>query len=404
MERKKIIKKDAETDFFVRRILLSTGEFTYETVIRHLGHNYHDSAPIGLTTGLKETQSKEKFSLGIFVKKRLHRALNTFSQKKFDAQLKLLKHSQVGTAFSMSFLKLLAQKNNFSEKELFKYISKEYAFDIKIPKIICNILNGGKHARNKLSFCEFMIIPTGNSARENVRIASEVYRDLESIIEEGLGVEHLYLGREGGYAPVISNINEALSLIEKAIKKRNDMKCHIAIDVAANNFTVSSKNNNFQYKVDKKIYNTDQLVTYYCNLIESHPLIKYLEDPFHEQDIGGWKKLFKKISNTTLIVADDLTVSNIKNLQKDTYQKCFNACILKTNQSGSISTLIEAFNYCKNNKIKTIVSQRSGETDSNSIVHLAVGLGSEYLKAGAPARERIVKYNELIRLETDLEI
>jgi enolase len=138
------------------------------------------------------------------------------------------------------------------------------------------------------------------------------------------------------------------------------------------------------------------LIAYYLDLLPEYPLITYLEDPFHENDVVWRNELFNKIGKGRLIVADDLTVSKVWNIQK--YQEMFNACILKINQARSVSELINSYNYCKKHGIATIISQRSWETDSNILAHLAVGLGCDYFKAWAPARERIVKYNELLRI------
>lgn len=206
----------------------------------------------------------------------------------------------------------------------------------------------------------------------------------------------MFLGREGGFSPSISNVEEAICLLGRAIHKRNKGKCFIAIDVAANNFTKKNNKKHFEYIVNKKTHTTNTLIEYYSYLINKYPSIKYIEDPLHENDVKGWKTIFNKLGRKILIVADDLTVSKFSNLRK--FKKCFNACVLKINQSGNLTELIKAYNYCVKNNIKTIISQRSGETDSNIITHIATGLGSHYLKAGAPARERIIKYNELLRI------
>jgi enolase len=218
---------------------------------------------------------------------------------------------------------------------------------------------------------------------------------LQQIITDELGESHLFLGREGGFSPVVSNVEEAIDLLSRAICKRNDGKCNIALDVAANNCS-ELRSGMFFYTINGKQYTTNELVRYYTKLLERYHTICYLEDPFHEDDIDGWHQLFDLVGDSILVVADDLTVSKAKNIRK--YKKCFNACILKVNQAGSVTELVMAYRYCIAHGIKTIISQRSGETDSNILAHLAVGLGSDYIKAGAPARERIVKYNELLRI------
>ncbi len=381
---------------FIREVLLSTGELTREAVIYYDGYEYYDSAPLGATIGLKETQSQNYSNNKCVMELSLKKDIINLTQAKFDKEVGKKFDSQTSTAFSLAYLKLLAHKKGFNEKEIFKYISLEYKKTISSPKIICNVLSGGKHAYNNLAFCEFMIIPKGINTRQNIQIVSEVYSDLKSLIKNELGENHLILGREGSFSPLISSVEEAISLLDRAICKRNQDKCFIAIDIAANNFTKKSDENQFEYIVNKKNYTTNTLIKYYSYLIDKYPSIKYLEDPLHENDIKGWQNLFNKIGDKILIVADDLTVSKLLNLKK--YKKCFNACILKINQSGDFTEFIKAYNYCIKNNIQTIISQRSGETDSNIITHIVVGLGGHYLKAGAPARERIIKYNELLRI------
>lgn len=384
-------------EFFIRKVLLSTGEFTTEAVIRAGGLEFYSSAPFGLTVGLKEKQLlhvdiNEKFFLKLNSKKDILK----FSQEKFDNFIVDMCDSQTSTAFSLAFLKYKAYKGGFTEKQIFQFIAKKFNKKIHLPKVITNVLNGGRHAGNGLAFCEFMIIPQGENIEQNIQIASEVYLDLKSIIINKLGIKHLYIGREGGFSPALSDIEAAISLLNDAICRRNKGRCNIAIDVAANNFMRSSGGYRYSYIINGKVYSTSNLIQYYSLLLDKFPTIAYLEDPFHENDINGWERVRDKLGNRISIVADDLTVSTVEHLKK--YYNCFNACILKINQAGSVSNLIDAYKFCSKNNIQTIISQRSGETDSNMISHLAVGLGSDYLKAGAPARERIVKYNELLRI------
>ncbi|MHA1678902.1 MAG: hypothetical protein ACTSW3_09010 [Promethearchaeota archaeon] len=243
-----------------------------------------------------------------------------------------------------------------------------------------------------------MIIPSGKNINENIKIASEIYLDLQDLIKRRLGQVHCMVGREGGFAPNISDITFAVSLIQTAIDIRHKNECFIALDVAANNFALK-QNDRFYYIINGNKYTTKELVDYYINLINDFPNISYLEDPFHEEDIDGWKKLNSLLKEKIMIVADDLTISNIKYLKK--YVNCFNSCIIKFNQIGNVTDLMKSVDFCLKNNIKIIISQRSGETDSSILSHFAVGLGADYIKAGAPARERIIKYNELLRLNNE---
>lgn len=383
--------------FSVRSMLLSTGELIYEAVI--IGSNdkvFYESAPFGATVGLKETQSqKADYISGLNVLNDPSLNIARLTQEEFDFLVRKNFSSQIATAFSLAYLKLLTDKENYRPEKIYEYLSSTYKIERSDPEIICNLLNGSKHAYNKLAFCEFMIIPNSDNIEQNIKIVSEVYLDLAHLIEEELGSKNLFLGREGGYAPDVKGIKDAINLLIKAIKLRNDGNCRIAIDIAANSFCAKN-NDTFIYTVDNMDYTTTQLFHYYIDLIRQFPIINYLEDPFHELDTLGWKKLFNSIGASVLIVGDDLTVSKIEHVKK--HEGYINTCILKINQSGNLSELIETLKYCKKKNIKTIISQRSGETDSNLLAHLAVGLGADYMKAGAPARERIVKYNELRRI------
>lgn len=387
--------------FFIRKVLLSTGEFTIEAVLRVDGSEFYGTAPLGLTVGFKEKQL-----LYAGVSKKFFQKLNSknnileLNQEEFDKFITSIYDSQTSTALSLAYLKYKAYENGFVEKQIFQFIAQKFNKKMRLSKVISNVLNGGRHAGNNLAFCEFMIIPKGKNPQQNIQIASDVYLDLRDVIIDKIGVQHLYIGREGGFSPAILSIETAISLINDAIDKRNKGKCNIAIDVAANNFAKLNKEHQYNYIINDKVYNTDELIEYYSLLLDKFPIITYLEDPFHENDIDGWRKIRDMCGSNILIVADDLTVSTVSYLEK--YHNLFNACVLKVNQAGSISELMDAYEFCLKNNIKTIISQRSGETDSNIISHLAVGLGSDYLKVGAPARERIVKYNELIRITSRL--
>lgn len=373
-----------------RKVLLSSWELTTEAAIRFKWHDFFESVPEWKTLWLKESQglwSRYDWEYEFL--------FDNFDQELFDKELSQKSSSQISTAVSLAYMKARAYELWYDFNELYKFFSKEYWSSVNIPNIICNILNWWKHASNKLSFCEFMIIPQWLNLEENVKIASEIYLDLWKIIEKELWAENLYIWREWWFAPHLSSNRQAIALIDEAINKRNNWKCKIAIDIAANNFSVKD-NNNFKYNVDGQRLSTNELVKYYYSIIKEYPNLIYLEDPFHEEDFEWWKILKNNIWDFIMIVADDLTITKVENIEK--YINLFNACILKLNQAWTFSEFINSYNVCKNYWIKTIVSQRSWETDSNLISHIAVWLWSNYLKAGAPARERIVKYNELMRI------
>lgn len=383
---------------YLRKVLMSSGEFTEEAVIDLGTEQIFETAPQGMTLGLNEASllTKDKTTDNAILS---DLRIFDLTQEDFDNNIASKFTSQISTALSLVFMKYLAYKAKFTGQNLYKYISEKYFKKINFPSPIFNILNGGMHAGNKLDFCEFMIIPRGKDIGDNIKIASEIYLDLKKIIEKELGKKHTLVGREGGFAPEISDIELALTLIKQAIDVRNFSNCGIAIDVAANNFSeknVSELGEGFEYKINGESFSSQEMIEYYQKLITKFPEITYLEDLFHEQDIETWKHAKNTLGDKIMIVGDDLTVTNIKYLEK--FKDCINACILKINQVGTVTDMLEAYNFCEANNIKTIISQRSGETDSDAISHLSVGLGSSFIKAGAPARERIIKYNTLLRL------
>ena len=263
------------------------------------------------------------------------------------------------------------------------------------PKLIFNILNGGPHGGNALTFCEFMIVPDALDVHESIRVASEVYCDLRELLTLRQGRKGTLVGREGGFSPELKTNGEALDVISEAISKRNEGKVKIAIDVAATTFS-RFENGEFVYVVDDSKYSSQNFIDYFRDLIAQFGNIHMLEDPLNERDTKGLKVIKSQLGDQVMIVADDITVSRPKLIAET--KGFVDACVLKLNQAETVSGLVQAHVACKKAGLATILSQRSGETDSNILAHIAMGLSPEYVKAGAPARERIIKYNELMRL------
>ena len=377
-----------------RPALLSSGELTTEVQISDGRIEVYECSPVGLTVGLKERPrvldvphdaGRESFEFN-----------TDLSQRDFDAAISSNYGSEISTAMSLAYLRFRAARAGWHQADLHKFIAEQLERTAASPGIVCNVLNGGIHGESELAFCEFMILPKAKDAREHVEIASEVYLDLKDVIADKLGARDTLVGREGGFAPSIRRIEHAMDLLVAAIERRHAGQVGIGLDIAANSFSCVA-GEEFVYQIEGKTLTTAELVDYYGHLLETYSEIEYLEDGLHEDDIEGWQLLYECYHDKALVVADDLTVSTVNLMQKN--QQCFNACVLKVNQAGDVSSLFDAARFCFNNGIRSIVSQRSGETDSSILTHMAVGLGCDLLKAGAPARERIVKYNELIRLE-----
>ncbi len=271
----------------------------------------------------------------------------------------------------------------------------------KIPTPMMNILNGGAHSPNKLDFQEFMILPVGfNSFSEKVRAGSEIYKTLGEILKKrGLATA---VGDEGGYAPEISEAEEALDLISEAVEKAgyNTEKVKLALDVASSEW--KGEKGYFLPK-SKKSYTSEEIISHIETLIKKYPIIS-VEDGLGENDWYGWKILTEKLGNKTMLVGDDLFVTDTERLKTGIAQKCGNAILIKPNQIGTLTETLDVINLAHKNGYKTVISHRSGETGDTFISDLAVAVNSPFIKAGAPSRsERCEKYNRLIEIEQILD-
>ena len=292
---------------------------------------------------------------------------------------------------SLAVLKANALENN---KELYEYLGNDYS----MPRCMMNILNGGVHANNNLDFQEFMIIPSKGEYRENLRMGSEVFNTLKSVLKEkGLlcGV-----GDEGGFAPLISDAEEALELISMAIQKSGYIlgkDIFIGLDVAA-----SEIHHDGYYVLEGKNYSSLELIGYYRKLIDKYHIIS-IEDGMAEDDYDGWKLMTKELSDIQL-VGDDLFVTNKKLLEDGIKMGIANAILIKPNQIGTVSEMLDTIMLAKKNNYKTIISHRSGETEDNYIADFAVGLNLGQIKTGSLSRgERTSKYNRLLRIEEKIK-
>lgn len=284
----------------------------------------------------------------------------------------------------------------YQNKELYTILGNDYS----MPKCMMNILNGGAHASNKLDFQEFMIVPNKEEYKENLRMGSEIFNTLKSILKEKdllCGV-----GDEGGFAPLIDNATEALELIKDAIEKSGyelGKDINMALDVAASEFYDENTNS---YILEGKNYTKEELVKYYEELVSKYHIIS-IEDGMAEEDYDGWKLLTERLSNIQL-VGDDLFVTNKRLLQKGIDLGIANAILLKLNQIGTVTETLETIKLARENNYKTIISHRSGETEDNYIADFAVGLNLGQIKTGSMSRgERLSKYNRLLRLEEQIK-
>ena len=280
---------------------------------------------------------------------------------------------------------------------LYKYIGAGHY----IPRPMMNIINGGSHADNNLDFQEYMIIPKRDNIKETLRVASEVFHTLKKLLtSHGLSTG---VGDEGGFAPNLSNNEEAFKLMMEAITLAGytpGVDVSFAIDVAASEFYKDGK---YVLASENRTLTTDELIEYYVSLVNKYPIIS-IEDPVDENDFEGFRKITEKIGDKVQLVGDDLFVTNKECLQKGIENKAGNAILIKVNQIGTITETLETIELARAYNYKTVISHRSGETEDTTIAHLAVGLNLGQIKTGSISRtDRICKYNELIRIEEELE-
>jgi enolase len=285
-----------------------------------------------------------------------------------------------------------------SDLPLYKYIGGANAHILPVPMM--NILNGGSHADSNVDIQEFMIAPIGApTIREAIRWNAEVYHNLKSVLKaKGLATG---LGDEGGFAPNLASNREALDLIVSAIEKagyKPGVDISLALDVAASSFFKDGK-----YTFEGGIKTSEELITFYAHLVKDYPLIS-IEDPLDEEDWPHWAEMTATVGQTTQIVGDDIFVTNPIRLARGIAEKSANSLLVKLNQIGSVSETTDAVTMAARAGFTAMVSLRSGETEDTSIADLAVAYGMGQLKTGAPARgERINKYNQLMRIEEELE-
>lgn len=396
------------TNLYAREILDSRGNPTVECELTTENFTVRASVPSGASTGTNEALelrdgdsryhgkgvTKAVNNVNTIIKNALiGKELN---QKVLDNLLLELDGTKNKTnlganailSVSLCIMKALAKSQS---KDIYELFDGPYT----MPYPMMNIINGGVHATSSLEIQEFMIVPNQSTFKERLRCGAEVFQTLKSILKQnGFSTS---VGDEGGFAPTFKTIEEALDYIMLAIKESGYVPgkdVNLALDAAASEFYKDGK-----YTINKKELTKEELINYYIKLTETYPIIS-IEDAFSEDDIDSIKKLTELIGNKIMLVGDDYFVTNIEYLQKGITEKYNNAILLKANQIGTITEMLETIKLAKNAGFKTIISHRSGETEDTFISQMAVGLNLGYIKTGSLCRgERIAKYNELLRIE-----
>ena len=279
---------------------------------------------------------------------------------------------------------------------LYRYLGGVNTYTLPIPSF--NVLNGGQHAGNDLAIQEFMILPVGaKTFSEGLRMGTETYHALGKILKGKYGAVATNVGYEGGYAPPLSRTGDALDAIMSALDITGyGEEIKIGLDSAASSFFLDDG-----YSVDGNRLTPDQLGDFYADLVTTYPII-FIEDPFQEDAYEDFAKLTARLKNT-IIIGDDLYVTNPKRLEKGIKMRATNGLLLKLNQIGSVSEAFDTAQMAFRSGFKVMASHRSAETEDSALADVAVALGCEMLKTGAPARsERTAKYNQLLRTQEAL--
>lgn len=406
-----------------REILDSRGNPTVETkIILDNGIVAKASVPSGASTGvheaweLRDNDLKRYGGKGVLqavknVNTKIYKTLKGMQitkQEMLDKKMIALdgtrNKKKLGANAILSVSLASARAAALSQKqELYAYIAKYYKFNTKnykLPIPSFNVFNGGKHADTNLDFQEFMLVPLKKtSIAERIRMGAEVFHELGYILKKaGYDTD---IGNEGGYAPDINSSIQAVELIIAAIVEAGYLPgkdIFLGTDVGSSEL-YSKETKKYIFKLDKAAFSNTSLIHLYYEWFRKYPFI-FIEDGLAEDDWSGWRELTAELGDELMLIGDDLFVTNIDRLRKGLKEKAANTILIKPNQVGSLSETIECIKLAQKHSYKLMVSHRSGETTDDFIADLAVGVGSDFIKAGSLCRgERLVKYNRLMEIE-----
>ena len=404
---------------YAREILDSRGNPTVEVdIYTKSGHLGRAAVPSGASTGEYEAIELRDIDNERYLGKGVRKALNNINsiiseaiigldvtkQEEVDNMMIKLdgteNKSRLGANAILGVSLAIAHASaKVSNHPLYKIFSDNDKFLLPIPMM--NILNGGSHANNSVDIQEFMIMPiSGNTFSETLQMGTEVFHELKLVLNsKGMNTA---VGDEGGFAPNLSSNEEAIEVILESIIKRGlkpGKDVLLALDVAASELY---KNGLYNLTSENKKLETSEMVTYLSKLVKDYPIIS-IEDGLDENDWQGWSQLNLEIGTDVQIVGDDLTVTNIKRLQRSIDEKSMNAILIKLNQIGTVTETIQTIKMAKRAGFGVVISHRSGETEDTTISDLAVGMETGQIKTGSASRtDRVCKYNQLLRIEEEL--
>ncbi len=416
------MKQTKITKIVAQEILDSRGNPTIETTIWAGAISGSASVPSGASTGTHEAvelrDGDKRRYLGLGVRKACKNVTGTIfhavkgmdcrDQQKIDqAMLALdgtINKSKLGAnailSVSLAAMRLSAE---MQQKPLYKTIAQHYNYKPRaLPVPLFNVINGGVHADSGLDIQEYFLIPQRGTFAERLRQGSEVYHTLKKILaSDGYSVG---LGDEGGFAPHLGANEQALKYLSRAIKQagykvKTDFR--LGIDAAASEF-FNSEREVYKMKASRLNYKPASIYKLYQKWVKDYGL-QIIEDGCAEEDFLGWQLLTKHLGKQTLLVGDDLFVTDTARIQNGVINGIANAALIKVNQIGTLTETIAAIKMAQSNNYEIVISHRSGETTDSFIADLAVAVNAKYIKAGAPARgERLAKYNRLVEIEQNL--
>jgi len=410
-------------DVFAREILDSRGNPTIEVdVLLESGVLGRAAVPSGASTGENEAVELRDGDNSRYSGKGVQNAVDNVNDKiadqliDFDAteqvaidnflcELDGTPNKSVLGANAILGVPLACAKASaeFFGLPLYRYIGGVNAKTLPVPMM--NILNGGKHADNNVDFQEFMVMPAGApSFREAIRYGAETFHALKSVLKEkGYNTA---VGDEGGFAPNLKSNHEAVEVILEAIEKagfKAGKDIFIALDPAASEMWDAEKKQYYLFKSTKEYMSPEKMVDYWTSWVNQYPIIS-LEDGMAEFDWDGWKLLTDKIGSKIQLVGDDVFVTNTEFLSKGIAMKAANSILIKVNQIGTLTETLDAIEMAKNAGYTSVISHRSGETEDTTIADIAVATNVGQIKSGSASRtDRIAKYNQLIRIEEELD-
>jgi enolase len=405
-----------------RQVLDSRGNPTIEVDVELDGGAVGSAiVPSGASTGEHEAWELRDGEKDKYLGKGVLKAVHNVEDKIAEAILGMDAIDQIGIDSAMIALDGSANKKELGanailgvslavahaaaaqlDLPLFRYLGGPNAKVLPVPMM--NIINGGAHSDAPIDFQEFMIMPKGAPTfSEALRYGAEVFHALKSVLKaRGLSTA---VGDEGGFAPNLNGVEDALETIGKAVEKAGyklGEDIFFALDPASSEFYDADSDAYVFKKSDGSKKSADELVAFYQELCSKYPIIS-IEDGCAENDWAGWKKLTEALGAKIQLVGDDLFVTNVKFLRKGIREGVANSILVKVNQIGSLTETLDAIELAKEHRYTAVISHRSGETEDTTIADIAVATNAGQIKTGSLSRtDRIAKYNQLLRIEEEL--